>query len=123
MHNIRRTLLFAWWLSIATVIFFSLKPHVELPNFSGVDKVYHLAAYMELALLATCIFPPKRMPRIALGLALLGVAIEFIQPFTGRTCEEADMFANALGVGIGWGMGRLLEKLMKRLLPSDAHNG
>jgi hypothetical protein len=32
----------------------------------------------------------------------MGVAIEFIQPLTGRNFELADMAADALGVALGW---------------------
>jgi VanZ family protein len=39
----------------------------------------------------------------AIGFIAMGVAIEFIQPYTGRNFEIADMAADALGVMIGWG--------------------
>ena len=38
----------------------------------------------------------------ALGFIAMGVAIEFIQPYTGRDFEIADMLADALGVALGW---------------------
>ncbi len=40
----------------------------------------------------------------AVAFIAMGVAIEFIQPFTGRQFEAADMAANALGVLLGWGV-------------------
>jgi VanZ family protein len=43
----------------------------------------------------------------ALGFIAMGVAIEFIQPYTGRDFEVADMLADALGVALGWGVALL----------------
>ena len=40
----------------------------------------------------------------ALGFVAMGIAIEFIQPCTGRDFEVADMLADALGVALGWGV-------------------
>jgi VanZ family protein len=39
----------------------------------------------------------------AIGFIAMGVAIEFIQPLTGRNFELADMAADAIGVLLGWG--------------------
>lgn len=38
----------------------------------------------------------------AIGFVAMGVAIEFIQPSTGRQFEISDMAADALGVALGW---------------------
>lgn len=38
----------------------------------------------------------------AIGFIAMGIAIEFIQPYTGRNFELADMAADALGVLLGW---------------------
>jgi VanZ family protein len=49
----------------------------------------------------------RRTPTRALyaaGFIAMGVAIEFIQPYTGRHFELADMLADALGVALGWGV-------------------
>ena len=40
----------------------------------------------------------------AVGFIAMGIAIEFIQPYTGRHFEVADMVADALGVLLGWGV-------------------
>jgi VanZ family protein len=50
----------------------------------------------------------------AAGFVAMGVAIEFIQPFTGRDFEVADMLADALGVALGWGAARLLSRWLPR---------
>jgi VanZ family protein len=40
--------------------------------------------------------------RYAIGLILLGIALEFVQAHVGRDFEVADMVADAIGVAIGW---------------------
>ena len=44
----------------------------------------------------------------AIGFVAMGVAIEFIQPFTGRSFEVADMAADGIGVLLGWAGALLL---------------
>jgi VanZ family protein len=50
----------------------------------------------------------------ALGFVAMGVAIEFIQPYTGRDFEVADMLADALGVALGWGAALLVGSVRAR---------
>ena len=48
---------------------------------------------------------PSRV-RVALGLVLLGVTLEFVQGYGGeRMFEVPDMIANTLGVALGWVTG------------------
>jgi VanZ family protein len=72
-------------------------------DFKLVDKLEHLAAYG--ALMFWFAFLYRRTPAraaYALGFIAMGIAIEFIQPYTGRDFELADMLADALGVALGW---------------------
>ena len=53
----------------------------------------------------------RRMPTRALyavGFIAMGIAIEFLQGFTGRHFEVADMAANTVGVLLGWGVARVV---------------
>ena len=50
----------------------------------------------------------------AVGFVAMGVAIEFLHPYTGRDFEVADMLADTLGVGLGW-VGALLVGLRSRI--------
>jgi VanZ family protein len=45
----------------------------------------------------------------AVAFIAMGVVIEFIQPYTGRQFEPADMLANTVGVLIGWGIALLVR--------------
>ena len=48
-----------------------------------------------------------RQAGIAIAFAAMGVAIEFLQGMTGyRTFEVADMIANGIGAGLGWGLAQ-----------------
>jgi VanZ family protein len=91
------------WVWIALVIYLSLTPHPpEISVMSG-DKVGHMLAYFFLMLwFAQIYYRLGTRIRIAIGLILLGVAIEFAQEQTGyRQFEVADMFADAIGVVMG----------------------
>lgn len=69
----------------------------------------HFAAYGTL--MAWFAYLYRRAPTRALyaaGFVGMGIAIEFLQGLTGRHFEVADMFANTLGVILGWGAALLL---------------
>lgn len=51
----------------------------------------------------------------ALGFVAMGIAIEFIQPYTGRDFELGDMLADLAGVLAGWGTALLLAGVRSRL--------
>jgi VanZ family protein len=91
------------WFWVALVIYLSLTPHPpEISMMSG-DKIGHMLAYLFLMLWFAQIYRSLGTRiQIAIGLVLLGVAIEFAQEQTGyRRFEVADMGADAIGVGIG----------------------
>jgi VanZ family protein len=103
------------WLWILGVIYLSLIP--EPPGIDGPwgDKIGHAAAYTALMLWFAQLYP-VRSNRLwaALGLIALGIAIEFAQEQTGyRKFEVADMFADALGVAVGF---ILAETPLRRVL-------
>lgn len=60
----------------------------------------------------------RRTPTRALyaaGFVAMGIAIEFIQPYTGRNFEVADMLADALGVLIGWALALIVVGVRARI--------
>jgi VanZ family protein len=85
-------------------------------------KVGHFLAYAWLMFWYCQLYErrPARMG-IALGLVLMGVALEYFQSLTPhRTFGYADMRDNALGVAAGWALGavtgsRLLRTIEGRL--------
>src|SRR5688572_4280725 len=88
----------AWSMTVA-LVYLSLAP-LAVPNVTqGGDKYAHVAAYAALMFCFMQIYGSAR-PRVAIacGLAAMGIALEFLQGYTGyRTYERADMAANVLG--------------------------
>jgi VanZ family protein len=112
------------WLLIAAVIYLSLAS--DLPDIpgEGSDKYGHLIAYGALMFWFTQIYTRLRTRvAIASGLILLGIALEFIQGYTGyRMFDLGDMIANAIGVIVGWiaappRTANVFSFLEKRVLP------
>ena len=82
----------------------SLTPSPPTIDIEQGDKLGHLLAYGTL-MLWFCLLYPRRVARIAYGIAWIsmGIGLEFIQGQLGyRTYEVYDMYANALGVLMGW---------------------
>ena len=75
-----------------------------LPDWN--DKLIHGVAYATIAFwFAMLDRAPQRQLWWALRFVLMGVAIEFAQGATGyRDFEVTDMVADAIGVGLGWGL-------------------
>ncbi len=94
-----------WLLAIAVVVAASLLPPLPLtPRLDGGDKLMHLLSYGLLMASAVQIFQRAGLLLgAALGLAALGVLLEFAQGglTSTRQFEWADAVANALGVLLG----------------------
>jgi len=95
------------WLLVAAVIVLSLVRLGATPPRSHSDKVGHVLAYATLMFWFGQIYSRGRAKLfIAIALALMGVALEIAQEFTGyRTFDYADIAANTFGVAIGWLIG------------------
>ncbi|HWI13310.1 MAG TPA: VanZ family protein [Burkholderiales bacterium] len=90
------------WALVALVIYLSVTPRpVEIPVDEG-DKLGHLLAYGTVMLWFAQVYEDRARWRVMLGLVLLGIALEFVQRWTGyRTFDVWDMAADAAGVLIG----------------------
>jgi VanZ family protein len=95
------------WLLVAAVIVLSLVRLGATPPRAQSDKVGHVLAYATLMFWFGQIYSRARTKLfIAIALALMGVALEIAQEYTGyRTFDYADMAANATGVVLGWLIG------------------
>ncbi len=89
---------------VAAIVWFSLTPAPPKFDFEQGDKLGHLLGY-GILMFWFCQLYWNTGSRIAYGagFVLMGVGLELAQGALGfRTYEEFDMFANALGVLIGW---------------------
>lgn len=98
-----------WGLMIATVVAGSLLPSAALPGlpFPGADKLQHLLGYAALSGYAAMLFADRRaQDRAAVGLVLLGLAIEGAQwgLTASRSADLLDLLANLAGVASGQGL-------------------
>lgn len=98
----------AWRLAsallVGVIVLVTLMPQQQLPMAPNhFDKVEHFAAYGLLAVWFTGLVPRGQYWRVAVGLAVLGVVLEFLQQTMplGRSGEFLDVVANVLGVAIG----------------------
>jgi VanZ family protein len=102
----RRFWLSLGWMLVLGVIYLSLTPApIQVPVAEG-DKLGHLLAYGTLMVWFSNLYN-KGIRRVVLALCFvaMGIALEFVQGWTGfRTFEVADMAANASGVLIGWAL-------------------
>ena len=94
----------AGWALAAVIVWLSLTPAPPKIDLEQGDKLGHFLAYGSL-MLWFCLLYASRRARIgyaALWIAM-GIGLEFIQGQLGyRTYEVFDMYANTLGVLMGW---------------------
>lgn len=113
--------LWLWIVAIIVVIAVCLGPPVQISALpSGTDKVEHFLAYFLLSWGAVQIFAQRKAwAAAALGLVLMGIAIEFAQGAltANRSADAWDVLANACGVLAG--MALLLTPLQNVLLWVD----
>ena len=100
----RRAGLAIGWVLVAIIWWLSLTPQPPHVDFESSDKVGHFLAYGGVMFWFCALY---RNPRVrlayAIGLIAMGIAIEYIQRWTGyRSFEVYDMVADALGVLLGW---------------------
>jgi VanZ family protein len=109
----------AWIVSIFLVIFFSLKPSLDLPSeFWNSDKLYHTGMYCWLAILPFLGFSSKRKSSLAAGsMILLGLSLEFAQSsLPTRDFSILDSLANTLGVFIGGWLGVRIQFVFQKIM-------
>lgn len=92
------------WGWAATIVWLSLTPNPPTIDLEQGDKLGHFTAYGTLMFWFCQLYADRhRRLAYALGFAAMGVGLEFVQRTLGyRTYDPFDMFANALGVALGW---------------------
>jgi VanZ family protein len=112
----RYLLVAAGWAWAAAIVWLSLTPSPPKVDFQESDKVGHFLAYGLLMLWFGFLYA-RTGTRLAYaaGFIAMGVGLEFIQGALGyRTYEVFDMYANALGVLLGWAAVLFLRKMQLR---------
>lgn len=107
----------AGWTIAAAIVWLSLTPLLLQIDLEQGDKLGHFVAYGTL-MFWFCLLYKRRKVRIAYAALwiAMGVGLEFIQGQLGyRTYEVYDMYANTLGVLIGWGAALLFPKGLANL--------
>ena len=93
------------WLLVGVVVYLSLvRLDMDIPEAGNSDKIAHLVAYAALTFWFMQVYVTfaSRFV-IAAALIVLGIALEFLQGYTGyRMFDYADMIANSIGVIVGW---------------------
>jgi len=102
------------WGLVAAIVWLSLTPSPPKVDFEQSDKVGHFLAYGSLMFWFSQLYvAPKTRLAYAAGFAAMGVALEFIQGWTGyRDFEVYDMLANGTGVALGWGAALILARVL-----------
>jgi VanZ family protein len=118
MRWLSRLCFFAW---LVLLVVGSLLPRIPpagaVMRFHGAAYVAHGIGYAILCALAAWALGPRSgcaLLLTALGAFLLGVAIEYIQPLTGRSFDRADMAANAAGAVTGLVITVLARRAARR---------
>jgi VanZ family protein len=94
----------AGWALAAVIVWLSLTPAPPKIDLEQGDKLGHFLAYGSL-MFWFCLLYAGRRARIGYGALwiAMGIGLEFIQGQLGyRTYEVFDMYANTLGVLMGW---------------------
>lgn len=109
-----RLWLFGGWLGVVVTLVVSLMPPALGNDDTHLDKVVHLLGYALLMFWWAQLIIERRW-RLALAVALFGIAIELLQGLTpDRLPDPLDALANAGGVLLGWLAARLSPNLINR---------
>lgn len=99
---------------VAAIVWLSLAPAPPKLEFEQSDKLGHFLGYGTL-MFWFCQLYARRRTRIgyAAGFLAMGVLLEQAQGLLGyRTYEVFDMYANALGVLLGWAAALALPEIL-----------
>ena len=97
----RKALVAAGWAWAAAIVWLSLTPSPPPVDVTYGDKLGHFAAYGLLMFWFAQLYRVRVF--YAAAFVAMGIGLEFLQGALGyRTYEVFDMYANALGVLLGW---------------------
>jgi VanZ family protein len=107
------------WLGVVVTLVVSLMPPA-LHDSGHSDKLVHLIGYALLMFWWAQLVTRQRW-KLALAVALFGIAIELLQGLTpDRQPDPLDALANSSGILLGWLAARLLPNLPRGLVALPA---
>jgi VanZ family protein len=108
----RKLYVAAGWGWAAAIAWLSLNPAPPGLDFEHGDKLGHFAAYGLLMFWFSQLYTSwKTRVAYAAGFVIMGVGLEYLQgQFGYRTYEVFDMYANTLGVLLGWAAALALRR-------------
>jgi VanZ family protein len=99
---------------VVTVVWLSLTPAPPRIDFEQSDKLGHFLAYGTLMFWFSQLYRKGTRVLYAIGFIAMGIGLEFIQGQLGyRTYEVFDMYANSLGVLLGWAVALAVPKILR----------
>ena len=108
----RKACIAAGWGWVAAIVWLSLTPRPPVIDIPQSDKIGHFVAYGLLMFWFSQLYLQRRT-RIAYaaGFIAMGVGLEIAQGALGfRTYDVFDMYANTLGVLLGWAAALCLPR-------------
>jgi VanZ family protein len=109
----RKVSVAAGWAWAAAIVWLSLTPAPPRVDFAHSDKLGHFAAY-GLLMFWFCQLYDARAIRVwyAVAFVAMGIGLEFAQGALGyRTYDMFDLYANSIGVLLGWGAAIVLPRI------------
>ncbi|MDP3919876.1 MAG: VanZ family protein [Candidatus Omnitrophota bacterium] len=93
-----------------------------LPLFLRCDSTLHVSTYFLLTLWFAQLVKRVHHNKLAVGMILLGLSVEFLQPAIGtRSFQIHDILANSLGILAGYWVARTPASLLLRRLDRKLH--
>jgi len=109
---LRRAYVAVGWALVAAIVWLSLTPHPPQIDIEQGDKLGHFLSYGGVMFWFALLYVRMKVRALyAAGFIAMGIAIEFVQGWTGyRDFEVADMVADALGVVLAFGAATLIVR-------------
>jgi len=100
---------------VAAVVWLSLTPEPPGLDFEQADKLGHFIAYGALMFWFSQLYQKRIRVFYALGFIAMGIGLELVQGQLGyRSYEIFDMYANTLGVLLGWAVALMVPSVLSR---------
>ncbi|MFQ5716897.1 MAG: VanZ family protein [Nitrospinales bacterium] len=102
----------AGWLFVVAAVYLSLTPSPPSVGLTRSGFFLHFSGYALLMGWFATLYRPRFHLQLGMRFVAMGVCLELLQGMTGfRTFEYSDLFANGVGVLLGWSLARMYEEL------------